>query len=156
MKNGRNRRAGLTLIELIVAFTILGILVTMAVPIARGRVKREKEKQLRVTLREMRNAIDRYKQLADNNELGPQKVGSEGYPESLEVLVKGVRKAGGGDVKIRFLRKVPEDPMTKTTDWGFRSMQDDPDSQSWGGQHVFDVYSKSKETGSDGQPYSKW
>jgi general secretion pathway protein G len=152
----RRRRAGLTLIELIVAFTILGIVMTMAVPLAKGRVQREKEKQLRLALREMRDAIDRYKRMADNNELGQQKVGSEGYPESLEVLVKGVTKAGGGSVKIRFLRKVPLDPMTKSYVWAQRSMQDDPDSRSFGGQHVFDVYSKSEQVGSDGQPYWKW
>lgn len=152
----RRRRAGLTLVELIVAFTILGILVVMAVPLARGRVKRERERELRIALREMRDAIDRYKRMSDNNELGPVKMGSEGYPESLEILVEGVTKAGGGTAKIRFLRRIPEDPMTRRQDWGIRSMQDDPNSESWGGGHVFDVYSKSKEVGSDGQPYSKW
>lgn len=152
----RQTQRGLTLVELIVAFTVLSIVVLMAVPLARGRVKRERERELRIALSDIRHAIDRHKEMADANQIGPIKAGSEGYPESLEVLVKGVKKSGGGDVKIRFLRRLPKDPMTNGYDWGVRSMQDDPESQSSSGQNVFDVYTKSREVGSDGQPYYKW
>jgi general secretion pathway protein G len=151
----RNQR-GLTLIELIVATAIMMILTGMAVPMARSRVKREQEKELRFALREMRIAIDKYKDLADRNELGQIKVGTEGYPETLEVLVEGVKMAKQVDKKIKLLRRIPMDPLTRTRDWGKRSMQDDPKSQAWGGQNVFDVYSKSMDKAADGTPYSEW
>jgi general secretion pathway protein G len=151
---GDNR--GLTLIELIVAFTILLILSTMAVPLARSKVRGEKERELRWALREMRTAIDKYKDMADTGQLGPQKLGAEGYPESLEILVEGVKKAGQVDTKVRFLRRIPKDPMTKSTDWGKRSMQDDPKSMGWGGQNIFDVYTKSSDKAADGTSYSEW
>ena len=143
---------GVTLIELIVAITILMILTGAAIPVVRVRIKREKEIELRRDLWEMRDAIDRYKDLADHNAF-QIKVGSEGYPPDLETLVKGVDSQGK---KIRFLRRIPVDPMTGTTEWGLRSMQDDPQSTSWGGQNVFDVYTKSNATALDGTKYSDW
>jgi general secretion pathway protein G len=151
----QSRQRGMTLIELIVAFTILALLTGMAVPLARTRVRREREKELRFAVREIRTAIDKYKDLADSNQLGQQKQGNEGYPETLEVLVDGV-KVGTGDKKIKFLRRIPKDPFTNSTDWGKRSVQDDPKSQSWGGQNVFDIYSKTTQKAADGTPYSEW
>ena len=143
---------GVTLIELIVAITILMILTGAAVPIVRVQIKREKERELRRHLWEMRDAIDRYKDLADRNAF-QVKVGTEGYPPDLETLVKGVDSQGK---KIRFLRRVPVDPMTGKDEWGLRSMQDDPQSTSSGGQNVFDVYTKSTGTALDGTKYSDW
>ena len=151
----RNQR-GLTLIELIVAFTIMMVLSTMAVPLARSKVRRERERELNRALQEIRNAIDKYKDAADSNQLGQQKVGTEGYPETLEMLVEGVKRAGQVDTKIKFLRRIPKDPMTNSTDWGKRSMQDDPKAMSWGGQNVFDVYTKSTDKATDGTAYSEW
>ena len=153
----RKNQRGLTLVELIVAFTILTLLTAMAVPLARYKVRREKEKELRYALREIRTAIDKYKDMADLNKLGIQQKGeAEGYPESLEVLVEGVKGAGQVDKKIRFLRRVPRDPFTQSTEWGLRSTRDDPNATSWGGQNVFDVYSKTTERAKDGTPYSEW
>ena len=151
----RNQR-GLTLVELIVAFTIMMVLTTMAVPLARYKVRRDQERELRWALREMRKAIDKYKDAADMNLLGPQEIGTEGYPKTLEMLVEGVEAAGSVDTKYKFLRRIPEDPMTGTADWGMRSVQDDADSMAWGGQNVFDVYTKSSESADDGTPYSEW
>ena len=150
------RTQGLTLIELIVAFTIMFVLTTMAVPLARSKVRRERERDLRYALVEIRHAIDKYKDAADQGLLGPTKLGSEGYPESLEVLVEGVKQSGQVNKKIRFLRRIPKDPMTNTTDWGKRSMQDDPKSGGGGGQNVFDVFTKSTEKAADGTAYSEW
>ena len=152
----RRNQCGLSLVELIVAFTILLILTSMAVPMARSKVRGERERELRWALREIHNAIDKYKDMADTGQLGPQKLGSEGYPESLEILVEGVKKAGQVDTKVRFLRRIPKDPMTNSTDWGKRSMQDDPKSNGGGGQNVFSVYTKSTEKAADGTPYSEW
>jgi general secretion pathway protein G len=143
---------GFTLLELIIATTIVVILSTMAVPLARLTIQREKERQLRFDLWEMRDAIDRYKDAADRGGF-QTKADSQNYPPDLETLVKGV------DVntkKVRFLRQIPVDPMTGTTEWGLRSMQDDPDSDSWGGQSVFDVHTKSDGTGLDGTKYKDW
>ncbi len=145
-------KRGVTLIELVVAITILLILTSAAIPIARTRIKRERERELRRDLWEMRDAIDRYKDAADRGAL-QLKVGSEGYPPDLETLVNGVDVQGK---KVRFLRRIPVDPMTGKTEWGLRAMQDDPDSTSWGGQNVFDVYSKSDGTAIDGTKYSEW
>jgi general secretion pathway protein G len=151
------KKAGMTLVELIVAFTILLVLTSMAVPLARANVQRLKERQLREALHEMRGAIDKYKDLADGGKLGIQKMDSYGYPESLQALVDGVKGSGNAaDTKLKFLRRIPRDPMTNSYEWGVRSMQDDPKSQGWGGQNVFDVYSKSDQTGSDGRPYAEW
>ena len=148
----RSGYAGVTLIELIIAITILLILTGAAIPIVRVQIKRQKEVELRRDLWEMRDAIDRYKDLADRNAF-QIKVGSEGYPPDLETLVKGVDSQGK---KIRFLRRIPIDPMTGKDDWGLRSMQDDPQSTSWGGQNVFDVFSKSQDKALDGTDYKDW
>ncbi len=152
----RKWQGGLTLVELVVAFTILITLSAMALPMARYKVRREKERSLRVALDEIRKAIDKYKDLAEQNQLGTQKLGSENYPETLEVLVEGVKVPGAQEKKIRFLRRMPIDPFTKSSDWGKRAVQDDPKSQSWGGQNVFDVYSKTLEKAPDGTAYSEW
>jgi general secretion pathway protein G len=141
----RKNQSGLTLVELIVAFTIMSLLTAMAVPVARYKVRREREKELRYALREVRSAIDRYKDYSDQGLLGPPKVDAEGYPENLEVLVEGVKLSGTVDKKVRFLRRIPKDPLTDSYEWGMRSMQDEPDSKSWGGQNVFDIYTKSTE-----------
>lgn len=143
---------GFTLIELIVATAILVILTGMALPLARLSIKREKEHELRYDLWQMRDSIDRYKDAADRGAI-QTKVGSENYPPDLDTLVNGVNMGGK---KIRFLRKIPVDPMTGNTDWGLRSVQDDPASDSWGGQNVFDVYTKSEGTGLDGTKYKEW
>ena len=142
---------GFTLIELIVATAIVAILVGMAVPVAKNAVAREREHELRYDLWMMRDAIDRYKAAADMGAF-QIKVDSQGYPPDLDTLVKGVDVAGK---KLKFLRKIPVDPMTKD-EWGLRSMQDDPDSDSYGGQSVFDVYTKSQGTALDGTKYSDW
>jgi general secretion pathway protein G len=144
---------GFTLLELIIATSILIILSTMAVPLARLTIAREKERMLRNDLWDMRDAIDRYKDAADR-QLFQTKVDSQNYPPDLETLVKGVTIQG--DKKLRFLRKIPTDPMTGTTEWGMRSMQDDPESDSFGGQSVFDVYTKSTGTALDGTKYKDW
>lgn len=146
----------MTLIELIVATAIMMLLTYMAVPLARGRVRREKERALREALYEIRHAINEYKDHADKNEFGPIKVDTEGYPESLEILVDGVKIANKVDKKVKFLRRIPLDPMTNTRDWGKRSMQDDPKANAWGGQNVFDVYTNSMDKARDGTPYSEW
>ena len=150
---GAKNELGFTLLELIVAATILSILTMMALPLARVTIQREREKELRQALWEMRDAIDRYKDAVDRGAFQP-KVDSGGYPPDLETLVKGVEAQGGK--KIRFLRSIPVDPMTKSKEWGMRSMQDDPDSDSFGGQSVFDVYTKSTGTGLDGTKYKDW
>ena len=138
--------------ELIVATAIMVILTGMAVPLARISIKREKERMLRHDLWEMRDAIDRYKDAADRGAF-QIKLGSEGYPPDLDTLVQGVDTNGK---KLRFLRKIQVDPFTNKPEWGMRSMQDDPTSDSWGGQSVFDVYSKSEETALDGSKYKDW
>lgn len=148
----RRNEAGLTLVELIVTVAILSILASAAVPIARFQVKREKERMLRYDLWQMRRAIDAYKDAADKNAFRT-KIDSQGYPPDLQTLVDGVDVQGK---KLRFLRRIPVDPMTGDTDWGLRSMQDDPDSDSWGGQNVFDVHSNSQGTALDGTKYNTW
>jgi len=161
LRRRRRTQAGLTLVELIVAFTILLILTTMAVPAARYQVRREREKELRADLEEMRKAIDKYKDYCDQGKLQPTNNDAYCYPLTLEALVNGVPltntiSGNGQSGKMRFLRRIPKDPMTGDTDWGKRSMQDDPDSTSWGGQNVFDVFSKTLDKTSDGTPYSEW
>ena len=157
IKSRRAGQAGMTLLELIIACTILLILSSAALPIARFTIVRERERELRHDLRDMRNAIDRYKDYADRGMLRTE-LGSEGYPPDLDTLVKGVALGGSGasGKNLRFLRRVPVDPMTGQADWGMRSIQDDPDSQSWGGKNVFDVYSKSQATALDGTKYTDW
>ncbi len=152
LKPASTRALGFTLIELIVATAILVILTGLALPMARVVIKREKERELRSALWELRDAIDRYKDAADRNAF-QIKVGTEGYPPDLDTLVKGVDVGGK---KVRFLRRIPQDPMTGSAEWGLRSMQDDPDSDSWGGQNVFDVFTKSQGTGLDGTEYKTW
>jgi len=148
----RHTSRGFTLIELISATAILVILTGMAVPLLRVSVQRENERELRKALWDMRDAIDRYKDAADRGAF-QIKVGSEGYPPDLDTLVKGPDVGGK---KMRFLRRIPIDPMTGKAEWGMRSMQDDPTSDSWGEQNVFDVYSKSSGTALDGTKYKEW
>ena len=147
---GGNR--GVTLIELIVAIALIALLAGAAVPAVRTAIKRERERVLRARLWEMRDAIDRYKDMADAAKF-QVKLDSQGYPPDLETLVKGVDVQGK---KIRFLRHIPVDPMTRSTEWGLRSMQDSPDSTSYGGQGVFDVHTKSTDTALDGSKYQDW
>ena len=150
---GKRAQRGFTLIELIIAATILSILTLMVIPLSRVTIKREKEKQLRQALWEMRDAIDRYKDAADRG-MFQTKVDSQNYPPDLETLVKGIEGQAGK--KYRFLRSIPTDPMTNSKEWGLRSMQDEPDSDSWGGQNVFDVYTKSEGQALDGTKYKDW
>jgi general secretion pathway protein G len=150
-----NPEAGMTLLELILACSILLILSSAALPIARHNIVRVKEAELRRDLREMRDAIDRYKDTCDRN-LIRSEVGSECYPPDLDTLVKGVQLGATNDRKIRFLRRVPVDPITGRAEWGLRAISDDLDSMSWGGKNVFDVYSKSTATALDGTRYSDW
>lgn len=151
---GRGQR-GITLLELIIASSILLILASAALPVVRFTIVRPKEAELHRALREMRNAIDQYKDYADRNLIRVE-VGSEGYPPDLETLVKGVSIGASADRKVRFLRRVPVDPMTGRAEWNFQSVQDDPDSSSWGGKNIFDVHSKSQGTALDGTHYADW
>jgi general secretion pathway protein G len=146
------RESGLTLLELIIATTILLILTSAALPVVKFTVIRAKETELRRDLREMRDAIDHFKDAADLNRVRVQ-LGSEGYPPDLDSLVKGVDY---GTEKKRFLRRIPVDPMTGRAEWGLRSFQDDPDATSWGGNNVFDVHSTSTGTALDGTKYADW
>jgi general secretion pathway protein G len=149
---GRSGERGFTLMELIVACIVLLALTALAIPAARATIKRQREKELRQALWDMRDAIDRYKDAADRGAF-QIKLGSEGYPPDLETLVTGVDVNGK---KLRFLRRIPMDPMTGKPEWGLRSMQDDPTSDSWGGQNVFDVYTKSEDTALDDTKYKEW
>ncbi|HKM48109.1 MAG TPA: type II secretion system protein [Terriglobales bacterium] len=151
-KIARRRQRGFTLLELIVATAILIILIGAAFPLVKITIYREREHELREDLWMIRDGIDRYKAAADQGAF-QIKVGSEGYPPDLETLVTGVDAAGK---KLKFLRRIPVDPMTKKAEWGMRSMQDDKDSDSWGGQNVFDVYTKSDQTALDGTKYKDW
>jgi general secretion pathway protein G len=185
----RNSQAGMTLVELVIATGILLVLSSAALPMARMTVKRQREAELRRDLREMRNAIDRYKDDADKNLIRIE-VGSQGYPPDLDTLVSGVTVSIGGTSpagvsasavaglsgtaqvgalpsqssqsafatpsKVRYLRKVPVDPTTGKAEWGLRAVQDDPDSHSWGGHNVFDVYSLSTDTAINGTNYADW
>jgi general secretion pathway protein G len=149
----KRRQRGVTLVEMIVVITILLILMGAAVPIMKVSIRRQRETELRRDLWEMRSAIDRYKDAADKN-MFQIKLDSQGYPPDLDTLVNGVEIAGGK--KLRFLRRIPMDPMTGNKDWGLHSMQDDPQSDSFGGQNVFDVYSKSTGTALNGTKYKDW
>src|SRR4029077_4533376 len=141
-RQGRSEQ-GMTLLELILACAILMILSSAALPIARYSIVHKKEELLRYDLRQIRDAIDRYKDLADSNKIRVE-VDSQGYPPDLETLVNGVKLGAGDDKKIRFLRRIPANPRPGKADWGLRAVQDDADSTSWGGKNVFDVYSKSQ------------
>ncbi len=151
-KRRAKANGGFTLIELIVATAILVILTGLIVPAARISIKRERERELRADLWEMRDAIDRYKSASERGAF-QIKLGSEGYPPDLQTLVDGVDVGGK---KLKFLRRIPIDPMTGNTDWGLHSMQDDPDSSSWDGNNVFDVYTKSEGIALDGTKYKDW
>ncbi|HNX50355.1 MAG TPA: prepilin-type N-terminal cleavage/methylation domain-containing protein [Thermoanaerobaculaceae bacterium] len=148
------REAGFTLAELVMVAAIVAILAAVALPTARFTIKRERESELRLALRQMRGAIDDYKRLADQGMIQVD-LGTEGYPKELEILVKGVDIVGQ-TTKKKFLRRIPIDPMTGETEWGMRSYQDEPDTKSWGRQNVYDVYSQSGATALDGTKYKDW
>ena len=150
---------GFTFVELLVVTTILLILASAVLPLAKVSIQRQREAELRRNLREMRTAIDKFKDAADQQQIASFdiKAGTEGYPPTLETLVEGVTKAGDATgIKLKFLRRIPIDPMTNSTDWGKRSYQDKPDASSWGGQNVFDVYTKAPGTALDGTKYRDW
>jgi general secretion pathway protein G len=149
---------GITYLELVATAAILMILASAVLPMGKVAVRREREIELRRELRIMREAINRYKLAVDQGQIGGTdvKLGSEGYPEDLETLVKGVKRVGTVDRKLKFLRRIPVDPMTGTAEWGLRCYQDDPDSTSWCGDNVWDVYSKSTAKGLDGTTYNTW
>lgn len=149
---------GVTYLELIATAAIMVILASAILPMGRVAVQRQKEIELRRALRTVRTAIDRYKLAVDQGQIGGTdvKLGSEGYPPDLETLVEGVNRVGALDRKLKFLRRIPEDPMTGSVEWGLRCYQDDPDSTSWCGENVWDVYSKSTAKGLDGTEYKAW
>ena len=155
LRERRQAGRGFTLVELIAAMTILLILTSVALPLARVQVHREREVELRRALRDLRQAIDRYKDFADRGMI-PTKGDTLGYPPDMDALVKGVELKGAATARYKFLRRIPVDPMTGSADWSMRSMQDDPDSRSWGGQNLFDVYSKSQGIALDGTYYADW
>ncbi|MCL4811014.1 MAG: type II secretion system GspH family protein [Vicinamibacteraceae bacterium] len=151
--------AGYTFVEVLVVAVILLILASAAMPLARVGIQRQKEVELRRALREMRTAIDRYKDAVDLGMIAATDVrpGSEGYPPSLEILVEGVSVANDASGrKLKFLRRIPIDPMTNSTEWGLRAYEDAPDTRSWGGQNVYDVYSRSEGEALDGTRYRDW
>jgi len=153
----RIRQKGLMLVELIVAFTILAVLSVLMLPVAKLKIRMERERDLRISLDQIRAAIDKYKDNCAAGYFGPPKLGSDCYPESLEVLVEGkVLAQDPNGVKLKFLRSIPKDPFTGKYEWGMRSTQDDPTSSSWGGQCVFDIYTKSEEKAPNGTPYKEW
>lgn len=149
---------GFTYLEMMATVAILLVLASAAAPLAKVTVRREREIELRRQLRVLRTAIDEYKKHVDAGQIGGTdvKLGSEGYPPSLEALVEGVGQVGRVDRKLRFLRRVPVDPMTRSTEWGLRCYQDEPDSASWCGQNVYDVHTRSEGTALDGTKYKDW
>jgi general secretion pathway protein G len=155
---GAERSRGVTYLELVATAAIVMILASAILPMGRVAVRRQREIDLRRALREMRQKIDLYKQAVDQGQIGGTdvKLGSEGYPPDLETLVKGVNRVGALDRKLKFLRRIPVDPMTASAEWGLRCYQDDPDATSWCGENVWDVYSKSTAKGLDGTNYSTW
>ena len=152
---GRLGRLGFTLLEMLVTLTVLMILASSVIPMARNGVRREKELELRRDLREMRTAIDLYKSQVDQQKIKAPAPENNGYPESLEKLVEGETMMGK-TTKMRFLRRIPVDPFTNKADWGKRSITDDPSSYGWGGGNVYDVYSLAQGTGSNEIPYKDW
>jgi general secretion pathway protein G len=155
---GVERSRGVTYLELIATATIVIILASAILPLGKVAVRRQREIELRRELRTLRRAVDQYKLAVDQGQIGGTdvKLGSEGYPPDLETLVKGVSRVGTADRKLKFLRRIPVDPMTSTSEWGLRCYQDDPDSTSWCGENVWDVYSKSTSKGLDGTNYNTW
>jgi len=153
-----DRSRGVTYVELIATAAIMMILASAILPMGRVAVRRPREIELRRELRKMRQAVDLYKQAVDQGQIGGTdvKLGSEGYPPDLETLVKGVNRVGALDRKLKFLRRIPVDPMSGTAEWGLRCYQDDPESTSWCGDNVWDVYSKSTAKGLDGTSYNTW
>lgn len=149
------RKRGYTMVEMVVVCALLVIVAAVALPTAKYSIKRGKEMELRQALRQMRNAIDEFKRYSDAG-LIPVELGTDGYPSELEILIEGVEVIGQIDKSVRFLRRLPVDPMTGEAEWGLRSFQDDFDSDSWGGENVFDVYSLSEGVGLDGVPYQEW
>jgi len=152
----RASQRGLTLVELVVSFTIMIVLSGMAVPLAKVKLRHQKEFALKYALRDMRQAIDKYKVACDAGTFGAIKMGTFCYPESLDVLVEGVKTQSADGKKMKFLRSVPRDPFTNDKEWGLRSMQDDIKAETWSGDNVFNVYTKSREKDSDGKPYAEW
>jgi general secretion pathway protein G len=146
---------GFTLLEMAITATILVVLASAVIPMAKNGVQRQKELELRRALREMRTAIDAYKQAVDQQKIKLPPPESNGYPESLEVLVEGT-PAMGKTTKVYFLRRIPVDPFTGKSEWGLRAVTDEPETTSWGGSSVFDVYTKYQGVGMNGVPYRKW
>jgi len=153
-RDGNQR--GLTYLELMITVAILLVLAAAALPVARLTIKRQRELELRSALRQVRDAIDLYKQYSDSGTIPQEGLQSEGYPVDLKTLVEGVNQLGAVDKKIRFLRRIPKDPMTNSFDWGLRSLQDDPNSLTWGRENVYDIYTTSEGTGLDGTSYNTW
>jgi general secretion pathway protein G len=151
----RRSERGFTLAELVMVAAVLIILAAVTLPVAKFTARRTKEMELRAALREMRNAVDEYKRYSDMG-LIPVDLGTEGYPTDLDVLVDGVEVVGQVDKKLKLLRRIPLDPMTGEREWGLRSYQDEPDSTSWGGENVYDVYSLSNGVGLNDVPYREW
>jgi general secretion pathway protein G len=150
---------GFSFIELLVVTSIILVLAGAVMPLARITIQRQREIELRRTLRELRTAIDKYKDAVDQGQIGgtDNQLGSEGYPADLKTLVEGVTAAGDASGrKLKFLRRIPVDPMTRSAEWGLRSYQDAPDARSWGGKNVYDVYSRSEGTALDGTKYRDW
>jgi general secretion pathway protein G len=154
----RDRERGVTYLELVATAAILMILASAILPLGRVAQRRAQELELRRNLRTIREAINRYKTAVDQGQIGGTdvKLGSEGYPPDLETLVKGVNRVGAAERKLKFLRRLPRDPVAGTDEWGLRCYQDDPDSTSWCGENVWDVYSKSTSKGLDGTTYNTW
>jgi general secretion pathway protein G len=155
---GRRRERGMTYLELVATAAIVMILASAILPLGRVAVQRSKELELRRDLRNLREAINRYKTAVDQGQIGGTdvKVGSEGYPPDLEILVKGVNRVGAAERKLKFLRRIPTDPMTGTKEWGLRCYQDEPESTTWCGENVWDVYTKSSAKALDGTTYNTW
>jgi general secretion pathway protein G len=151
----RRSERGFTLAELVMVAAVLVILASVTLPVAKFTARRSKEMELRSALRDMRNAVDEYKRFSDMGMI-PVDLGTDGYPKDLEILVEGVEVVGQVDKKLKLLRRIPLDPMTGEREWGLRSYRDEPDSTSWGGENVYDVYSLSNGVGLNGVPYREW
>ena len=146
---------GLTLIEILITIVIIGILASIAMPLSKMAVKRTREVELRRNLRVIRDALDEYKKYATEKKISVE-IDSTGYPKNLEILVEGVELISQQGKKKKFLRRIPIDPMTKSTEWGLRCYEDEPDAMSWCGKDVFDIFSKSEDTALDGTKYKEW